>query len=194
MIDKALIFLKEEINKNLKLKFPTLDDKVVLSNIVDLDQSDTVGLPENKVVLSLIYIEEERMYKSQEFKRRNTDGDLVHAYPPLRFNLYVLFAAHFNNNNYNEALKFLSHILRFFQGRPVFDAQNYPTLDSDIQTLFVDLYTQPMDQQSQLWQALGGKFLPSIMYKLRLIVIDEGIADYNLPEVNSLSFSPDLSQ
>ena len=193
MIDKTLTFLKGQVNKHLKTLYPTLEDKVVLSNIVDLDQSDTVGLPENRVVLSLIYIEEERLYKAQETFHRATDGNLVQARPELRFNLYVLFAAHFNNNNYGEALKFLSQILKYFQGNPVFDAQSNPSLDPEIKRLVVELYTQPMDQQSQLWQALGGKFLPSIMYKLRLLSINSKESQGNLDPIGSMGISPNIN-
>lgn len=188
MIEKALTFLRDEVNKDFRVRSgsPTLEDKVVLSNIVDIDQNDSIGLPENKVVLSLICLEEERVFKSQDHYVRSTNGSIHSANPELRFNLYVLFAAHFNNLNYGEALKFLSHTIRFFQARNVFDAKDYPSLKDEIERLVVDLYTQPMDQQSQLWQALGGKFLPSVMYKVRLLSINEQVVHKEVPRITEI--------
>lgn len=188
MIEKALTFLKDEVNKYMRLQTgsATLEDKVVLSNIVDIDQSDSIGLPENKVVLSLICLEEERVHKSQDHYARSSNGTVHAANPNLKFNLYVLFAAHFNNTNYDEALKFLSLTIRFFQGRNVFDERDYPQLKNEVRRLVVDLYTQPMDQQSQLWQALGGKFLPSIMYKVRLLTFDEQISHREVPRITEI--------
>lgn len=188
MIEKTLTFLRDEVNKYMRLQagLPAGEDKVVLSNIVDVDQNDSIGLPENKVVLSLIFLEEERLSKSQDHYLRTPDGKISSANPPLKFNLYVLFAAHFNNTNYSEALKMLSLTVRFFQGRNVFDAKSYPLLSEDLDRLIVDLYTQPMDQQSQLWQALGGKFLPSVMYKIRLVTFAESIAHREIPRITEI--------
>jgi hypothetical protein len=178
MIDNALIFLKDEVNKYMMLESgaATLDERVVLSNIVNVDSDNSGNLPIDKVVLSLICIEEERQLKAQDHYARTTNGSLYTANPEMRFNLYVLFAAHFQNSHYDEALKFLSLILRFFQGRNVFDIKEYPELKEDVKRLIVDLHTQPMEQQSQLWQALGGKFLPSVMYKIRMLTVNEGMA------------------
>jgi len=37
----------------------------------------------------------------------------------------------------------------------------------------VDLYTLNFEQVNHLWSTLGGKYLPSVMYKMRQITIDE---------------------
>jgi hypothetical protein len=175
MIENTLKFLKDEVNKfmNLQTGSSLMEEKVVLSNIVNTDQSTAMGLPTDKMVLSLICIEEERQLKSQDHYSRTTNGNVLIVNPELRFNLYVLFAAHFTHANYSEALKFLGLTLRFFQAKNVFDAKEYPSLSNEVKRLIVDLHTQPMEQQSQLWQAMGGKFLPSIMYKIRMLTVNE---------------------
>ena len=165
MIRNALTFLKGEVNKfmNLQSGAAPLDESVLLSNIVNSDESTAMGLPKNKMVLSLICIEEERQLKSQDHYSRSNSGAIYATNPELRFNLFVMFAAHFDHEHYDEGLKALSLILRFFQGNNVFDAKQYPSLGDEFKRLIVDLHTQPIEQQSQLWQAMGGKFLPSIM-------------------------------
>jgi len=43
-----------------------------------------------------------------------------------------------------------------------------------------------MDQQSQMWQALGGRFLPSVMYKIRLVPIIERADPYEVPLIEEV--------
>lgn len=144
-----------------------------MSNIVDVDQNDQMGLPINKIVLSLISLEEERVLKSQDNYIRTPDGRTQIANPEIKLNLYILFAAHFSNSNYDEALKFLGWVISYFQANSVFDSTTHAALDPDVRRIVLELYTLPMEQQSQLWQSLGGKFLPSVMYKVRLLAFNE---------------------
>lgn len=186
MINKGLSFLKDQVNAYLRLRSneSLTDERVVMSNIVDVDQSDQMGLPINKIVLSLISLEEERVLKSQDHYVRTTDGRTQVVNPEIKLNLYVLFAAHFSNSNYDEALKFLGWVISYFQANSVFDSTSFPSLDPDIRRLVLELYTLPMEQQSQLWQSLGGKFLPSVMYKVRLLAFNEQMAT---GEITSIS-------
>lgn len=175
MINKALSFLKDQVNASLRLRageLPT-EERVVMSNIVDVDQNDQMGLPINKIVLSLISLEEERVLKSQDNYIRTPDGRTQIANPEIKLNLYILFAAHFSNSNYDEALKFLGWVISYFQANSVFDSTTHAALDPDVRRIVLELYTLPMEQQSQLWQSLGGKFLPSVMYKVRLLAFNE---------------------
>lgn len=178
MIDKALTFLQEQLNQFLVLRSgsPPGTELAVLSNIVDNNEKDMFNMPESKVIISLVFVEEERVIKSQDHYVRSSTGVMSHGNPELNLNLYLLFSANWPSNNYIEALKQLSGTISFFQARNVFDAEAYPTLDPSVKRLIVDLYTLPMDQQSQLWQSFGGKFLPSVFYKLRMLTINEQMA------------------
>lgn len=189
MIENTLTFIKDEVNKFMNLKTGSndlLEEKVVLSNIVNTDQNLAMGLPNDKMVLSLICIEEERVLKSQDHYTRTSEGKLFTSNPELRFNLFVLFAAHFTHANYSEALKFLGLTLKFFQSKNVFDAKEHPELGDEVKRLIVDLHTQPIEQQSQLWQAMGGKFLPSIMYKIRMLAINEQAAQLETTRISEV--------
>lgn len=191
MIEKALRFIKDEVNQYLILRTASApgEERVVLSNIVDGNGDDDGGLPDNKIILSLVFIEEERIHKSQDHYIRSASGSISTANPALRLNLYVMFAAHFSNKNYMEALKQLSYTISYFQSRNVFDSDTYPLLDPGVKRLVVELFTLPMDQQSQLWQSFGGKFLPSVMYKIRMITINEKDALFNSPVIESMENS-----
>jgi hypothetical protein len=60
----------------------------------------------------------------------------------------------------------------------VFTPGSYPNLDIRIQKLITDLYTVNFEQLNQIWSILGGKYLPSVLYKVRQITIDEDAIDY----------------
>jgi hypothetical protein len=84
-----------------------------------------------------------------------------------------LFSA--NRTGYPDALQHLSYILQFFQFQHVFTPITHPDLDPRIQKLIVDLCTLNFEQVNHLWSTLGGKYIPSVLYKVRQITIDEDI-------------------
>ena len=78
----------------------------------------------------------------------------------LKLNLSVMFAV--RHAKYDHTLRYLSHILRFFQAHPTFTPAEYPALDPGIGKLNVDLISHSADQLNQLWTYLGTKYLPAL--------------------------------
>lgn len=177
MIGLAMHFLVDEINQYLHSKLSFQGDKVVLDNVARLDSSNSGN--ENRIILSLVNIEEDRLYKNPENFTRTDDNKVVYSNPAIPVNLYCVFAYnHGNNDNesvnhYEEGLMYISYIIRFFQHRQVFTPQNSPALDTGIEKMIAELHSLGFEQMNQLWAILGGKYLPSVMYKFRLLVIDE---------------------
>jgi len=125
-----------------------------------------------KAILSLVNIEEDKVAKQQENFSR-TDSTTVYKSPPLYLNLYVLFSV--NKPEYDDCLKWLGHIMQFFQYQQVFTPTTHPNLDSRIPKVVVDLFSMNFEQVNHLWSTLGGKYLPSVMYKIRQITVDEDV-------------------
>ena len=73
----------------------------------------------DKVVMSLVNVEEERLFRAVDHNQRQDDGSYAKIRPETRLNLYLLFIA--NLTDYDEALKALSHIISFFQHRSYFE-------------------------------------------------------------------------
>lgn len=164
MLDKVLTFLRDELNSYLKVKTGE-EDKLVIANVVD----KTGNIKPEELGLSLINIEEERVNRSTEFYKDN-NGNLEKVNPEIRVNLYVLITANFDNN-YDEALKFLGHVLTFFQGKQVFNHQNAPALDPAIEKLLVELQRMTFEQQNNLWGMFRAAYVPSVLYKVRVVPI-----------------------
>jgi hypothetical protein len=99
--------------------------------------------------------------------------------PPVLLNLYCLFSV--NHNSYDTALQYLSLIIQFFQYRSVINAKNTPSdngliLDPKIEKLIVEMVTMNAEQVNHLWATLGGKYLPSVLYKIRMVTIEDDSA------------------
>lgn len=99
------------------------------------------------------------------------NGQHVALEPELKINLHVLFSAHFKL--YDQALKYLSFVLQFFQAHPVFTSEEFPALDSRLGKLVVELQSLNFEQLNQIWAFIGGKQLPSVLYKVRLVIVQD---------------------
>lgn len=176
MIDLTLKFLTDEINQYLAQQ-PGLilgDMSLVMGNASRIFDSEGNGgdpLLTNKAVISVVNVEEDRMSRQQDAYTR-TPGGIIYAEPPVLLNLYVLFVM--NIKSHEMALKWLSAIIRFFQYQPVFTPLTHPALNGSISQLNVTMQTLNFEQNNQLWSTLGGKYLPSILYKVRQVTVDEG--------------------
>ncbi|MBS1614779.1 MAG: DUF4255 domain-containing protein [Bacteroidetes bacterium] len=176
MLDLTLKFLNEELNQFLVLQ-PGLvmgDMSLVMaavSRIFDSD-SNNVDVPlANKAIMSLVHVEEDRIGRQQEAFSKNASG-VTYAQPPVKLNLYVLFVM--NLKSHEQALRWLSCIIRFFQFQPVFTPLSHPALNAAITQLNVEMVSLSFEQSNQLWSTLGGKYLPSVLYKIRQVTVDEG--------------------
>lgn len=175
MINESLKFLAEEVNRylNLKMPNPTLTQpRLVVSNIAVANDSNTTVEPkvDDRAVLTLVNVEEDKVAKQQEHYSK-TDSSTIYKNPPLYLNFYILFAI--NRTSYSDSLRFLGHIIQFFQHQFVFTPISHPGLDAKIQRLVVDLHNMSFEQTNHLWSVLGGKYYPSVMYKVRQVTINE---------------------
>ncbi|HKJ68170.1 MAG TPA: DUF4255 domain-containing protein [bacterium] len=172
MIDSVLQLLKDEMSDFL-IRLPELDirteDVVHLSGIVEED--GTLLIPDNSLGLSVVNIEEERVMKSPEAVNQSAEGRVSRINPMIKLNLFVLVSV--NASNYKTGLQYLSGAVRFFQSKNVFTHENAPTLHPEIEKLIVELYTLNFEQQNHLWGALGANYLPSVLYRIRLLPIQE---------------------
>lgn len=191
MIDTTLNFLTQEINTFLKIKNNTPnEDKIVLSSIAS--ESGLV-IPNKSLGLSLINIEEERVFKEQRVAYLNENGKTQSYNPELRLNLYILITSNFQDklkedptDDYREGLKQLSNVILFFQSKNVFTNENSPllaSLDPNIQKIIVELYSYSFEQLYNFWSVVGTKYLPSVLYKVRMLRFQGGAIDAELPGV-----------
>lgn len=171
MIHAAISHLAFQLNQQLKSNFQLIEDMAVVSNLVELDGRVAQGAT-NKLVLTLANIEKDTLPSRQNASTRGRDDRILQTSAPLFVNIYVMLSANFGEGNYTEGLKYISHAIAFFQQYPMFDQLSSPGLDERIERLVLDIENLPMAELNNLWSLLGGRYLPSMYYKVRMMTID----------------------
>jgi len=169
MLHTVLQFLGDELNTYLFAR--TGADSVVIKASKVVDESGKYAFDEGTLCASVINIEEERILKSHLPGYTLVDGQHVLLEPDLKLNLHVLFAANFKK--YDVALKYLALVLTYFQSHPAFTPDEYPALDARIGKLNMELQSLTYEQLNQIWAFIGGKQLPSVVYKVRMVAIQD---------------------
>lgn len=117
----------------------------------------------DKMVVCLLNVERENSSGMAGPIQRTADG-YVYRKPPLLLNLKVMLAAVYDERRYGESLSVLSDTLRFIQSAPKFE------VEGSIYTIeIVTLSTQDMNN---VWTLLGGQYYPSVVCKIRQLIID----------------------
>ena len=179
MIDTTIVLLRDEFVEYLRVNgYAHPETMVVIENIALLDSNNTTNL-DNSIVFSIVNIEEESTLKNTPAFRKDGDGKARYENPPVYLNLYLLISccskSITGDTEYIDTLARLSHVIRFFQGKNSFTAYDPAKLSGadDITDFRIkpELYTLTFEQINHLWGVLGGKQMPSVMYKLRLVAI-----------------------
>ncbi len=178
MIDSALFSIVNELNSSLNLKFNLNENRVVASNLLNLDGSLSIK-DENRIVVSLVNIEEEKTATPNGFGVPITGNN-----HPIYLNMYVLFYSLFNEKLYEESLKFISAIIGFFQSKKVFTPNNTSGLDQQIDKILVEINNISFHEQSNILSALGAKYAPCVLYKMRMVGIEESGINYSTPKIS----------
>jgi hypothetical protein len=190
MIDIALILLRDELINYLSSRDTAT---VVVDNIGLLETPGGVALAEN-IVITLVNVEEESTLKNQSALRRPFAGSAIYENPPVNLNLYVLFSCNYTGDHYNLALRRLSYVIRFLQSKNAFSVSSSVSGgsvnadDPDIIDLkfTMELYTLTFEQINHLWGSLGGRQMPFVMYKLRLVTITERATVREVPLIEEI--------
>jgi hypothetical protein len=177
MIADILVFLKKRLNAYIQSLEVTLlqeagQDKVVFIN--GDQKPDSISFQQGTVSLLLFNIERDVVLRQADnFARVDNEGATRKINPDITVNLFILFVAKFNE--YEQSLRAISQILRYFQANPYFNLQNSPDLGSAINHISLELDTLTTTQQSELWGILRCSYLPSLVYKVKAVTFtDEG--------------------
>lgn len=174
VIDRVLGHLATHLNGYYRRNFQVAEDVVVVSNLQEVGGSSVV-LSANKVVLFLSSIERDTLAHRATNPPGPVTRGIVQNVPPVYLNLLVMCAANFSGSHYPEALKFLSSAIVFFQGNPVFDHQNTPDMDARLERLALNMENLSSQEMHSLWSIHGGRYLPSVLFRVRMITLDAGM-------------------
>lgn len=150
---------------------PPAQNLMVLDNIALAEELG--GNRENldgKIVMSLVNLQEETTLKNTPHYRQEA-GRTQYVNPPINLNLFVLFSV-LHREQYETSLKRLSRVIEFFQWRKELSFLTTPPelggLSQEVR-IYADLYTLTFEQLNHLWGALGGKQVPFVLYRMRIV-------------------------
>ena len=165
MIYDVIQTITDGLNVFFKTRLRTIEDKAVISGIVNQDGSVAL-LEENKVLITLVSIE----------KEPTTVGPKKDGKQRVHINFYLLFSCYFSNANYSEALKFLDFTMNFLNDNSSMDITEgggaKSTSSSGGLKVQIEIESLSLDQTSNLWSTIGAKLMPSALYKVRMIPLD----------------------
>jgi Pvc16 N-terminal domain len=158
-----------------------LDKTVVAENIALIEsQSESADNLENAVALTLLNLDEESTLKN--FPNHSYENSkVIYKNNVINLNLYLLFSA--NRTSYINSLNDISKIIEFFQGKRLFTQANTifnrnSVAMSNIENFrfTAELYTPTFEELNFIWGTLGGRQLPSALYKISMIQIERRIS------------------
>ncbi len=169
MIDVSLKFLKDAFNNYLHRRIGAGFGEIDIGPVVD-DKGNWAA-PKNSLCLTVFQIEEERATRAQMPDRVMLEGRDISLPPPLAINLVILVSARFDV--YTEGLRLLAYVLAYFQAHPLFTPAEQPAMPAGLDRLSLELVNYGPEQTNQMWACLGAKHLPSVVYRLRMLLIQD---------------------
>ncbi|MDQ6764117.1 MAG: DUF4255 domain-containing protein [Bacteroidota bacterium] len=190
MIDAALQLLRDELASYLA----SIDAATVVIDNIGLFETSAGNSLTDNIVITLVNVEEESTLKNRPALKRPFINGAVYENAPIYLNLFVLFTCNYSGTGYILALKRLSYIIRFLQSKNVFSAASSVSggsvnlSEDDLVDLkfTMELYTLTFEQINYLWGSLGGRQMPFVMYKLRLVSITERALVREVPLIEEI--------
>jgi len=168
MINKVLTVLKDRLNLP-KIGLQDQAGEIAVIGNIAKHEDDTSNL-DNKVVITLLSVEEESTMKNtpRYLKFNESENIMERESQPAYLNLYVMIAA--NKNMYDGALVNISKVIEIFQVNNVLKYNAVSDEENDF-IFRIELHSVPFDQLSYIWGLLGGKIMPSVLYKISVVKI-----------------------
>lgn len=186
MIQPALQFVASALGQYVRNKFGLNEEIVVLNHVIESNDSEPIE-NKNKIVITLINLDYQTLKPYSDQRQKLGSGAYMAMSSPQRFNIDILISLNFEN--YDEALKFLGAVLSFFQTNPSFNVDEYSNLPKGIEKLQLDIEQMTYVEMHNLWSAIGAKYKPSIVYKTRMVSIQEQETDRFDSAVNTTNIN-----
>ncbi|WP_185231385.1 DUF4255 domain-containing protein [Teredinibacter franksiae] len=181
MIGDAIAYIRREVRDYLGVT----DTEVSSGPLHDLSGRDL----NPGVRIALVNVGAEPTLRNTSHVKRSLSGQNQYLEPPVFVNCHLMFA--FDFSSYQSNLIRLSDTIEFFQQKPFFEPENARVenpFPAGLGRLVFDMCSMDFEQLNHLWGILGGAYIPSVLYKVRLIRLQAGTA-IDGPEVTSIQVS-----
>lgn len=151
------------------MKFAVDGPLVVLSPLMG-DDGKPVAEARNRLTLFVVNIAEDAVPRGAHMGHSLQVTDQ----PPVHLDIYFMLASGHDADLYSEGLKLISAAVSYFRSIPVRTLQNTPEMPEGLSKLSLEISNLRSEELGQLWGNLGGRYVPSVMYKMRSVMIDPG--------------------
>jgi len=183
MIDAALLHIAGHLNAVLRRSHQSAEDLVAVTALHEADGAPAAGAS-HRLSVFLVNLERDPV-PGMPAQVLGSGDRMARSAPPVQLNLLVMCAANYGGNTYPEALKLIGSTIACFQASPVLDPQNSPGMDPRIDKLTLAIEPLSIHDLATLWGVLGGRYVPSVLYRVRLLTIDARKPDAQLPAVRA---------
>lgn len=177
-----------ELNTYFGLLSSASEDQVAVGSLFNLTGEHNSDVT-NKLLVSLTNIERDKTYHSLDIYKKTENGNSQIIKPEIKVNVYFLFIANFND--YQESLKAISRLIAFFQHRHSFNITADATSSNKTARISFDLFPLSFEQQNHVWGMLGGKYIPSVMYKAGILDIQDERVEAEAAPVEEIIINED---
>lgn len=160
MVEQILELLQRTLNDFLGSK-GLGPDPVVISNIMDHDGRPV--LAKDKIALVLINMVHEQVTTAP------ANGGVGPIHPPFDINLFILFFANFQGDQYTHGLTMISETISCFHQTAVLTRANAPDLPSAVDKLALEYTNLSISDLNDVMRMLGVRYLPSVCYKVKTL-------------------------
>src|SRR5882757_1274769 len=168
LLQSTLELLRDRLDAAFQVADPRSEEWVALINPVDHDGRVSENA-RNKIVMVLAGLQSDKTASAVAGPVAVAGEQFAMMAPPLHINLFILFVANFSDGNYPTGLGMLSRTIAFFQQNPVFTHDRLPGLAEKIEKIALDFVSLDLTQTNHLMGMLGLKYLPSALYRLRML-------------------------
>ncbi|GFE50681.1 hypothetical protein So717_24340 [Roseobacter cerasinus] len=182
MIDQALQLVRDRLNDHLRIRFAVSEDLVSLSPLTDVEGKPAKEA-RNRLVLFMVNIARDTVPRQRTARGA---APTLQA-QPLHMDVYFMVASGHDVDLYPEGLKLVSAALMFFQSQPVFTPQSTPDMPQGLSQLTVEVSNMGLEEVGQIWSNLGSRYVPSVMFKMRSVMIDASMTTGIAPTITAPS-------
>ncbi|MEM0995878.1 MAG: DUF4255 domain-containing protein [Bacteroidota bacterium] len=183
MLGKVIAYIGDQLNSYIARKqgYGPGTNKVVISPIFNQDGSLAITT-DNVIVMTMVDLRKDGSAYSYNAGAYPGYGGAI-DFSAIHLNVYLLFSGYFKAKNTVDALNFLSFVLEFFQQHPQMDRDSFPTLPASVQKLDFHFESQDFVQKSYMWNLIGAKYMPSVLYKMQLIAVSDPSTTATAPQI-----------
>lgn len=180
MIHQSLTLVRDRLNAHFRALYAVPEDLVALSPLCDSDGKPAAEA-RNRLAMFLTNIARDPVTRGARVPLAAGVG----MAPPLHLDIHFMLASGHDAETYGEGLKLISSALQFFQTTPMLTPTNVPEIPSGLSQLSVEIANLNLEEVGQLWGNLGGQYVPSVMFKMRSVIIDAGAIDAVVPLIRA---------